>query len=103
MGGVSLFRGVASLTIVSTGVRTLLEWELFAQSRRGFRFCLYFDYISCMFFCFVSIISRRIIFYIGRYMYGDENIDRFSYLVFSFVARIFFLVFRLNMVRILLG
>lgn len=51
----------------------------------------------------MSIISRRIIFYIGRYIHGDENIDRFSYLVFSFVASIFFLVFRLNIVRILLG
>lgn len=67
------------------------------------RFILYFDWISLLFFRVVVLISGSIMFYSKSYIKGDGSETRFLFLVLLFVGSIFFLVFRLNIIRILLG
>lgn len=56
-----------------------------------------------MFFGFISLISGSVLFYRERYIAGDKGFRLFIVLVLIFIVRIFFLVFRLNLVRIMLG
>jgi NADH-ubiquinone oxidoreductase chain 5 len=49
------------------------------------------------------LISRSVVFYRGRYIIADSNKELFLKLVILFVLSIFLLVFRLNLIRILLG
>lgn len=49
------------------------------------------------------MISRRVLFYRGRYIRGDKRFNRFIYLVLGFVSSIGFMVLRPNLIRILLG
>lgn len=59
--------------------------------------------MRALFFSFVSFISSSVVFYRESYIKGEIYFNRFIFLVLLFVLRIFFLVFRLNFVRILLG
>jgi len=56
-----------------------------------------------MFLGFVIFISSIVLYYRGEYMRGDENINRFIYLVLGFVLSIGFLIISPNLIRILLG
>lgn len=56
-----------------------------------------------MFFSFVAFISASVIYYRESYIAVDKNKELFIKLVRIFVLRIFLIVFRLNLVRILLG
>lgn len=59
--------------------------------------------MSTLFLSFVALISSRVLIYRMEYIGGDPNIDRFIYLVLSFVASIGALIFSPNFVSILLG
>jgi len=48
-------------------------------------------------------ISSIVLYYRGEYIGGDENINRFIYLVLAFVLSMAFLIIRPNLVSILLG
>lgn len=61
------------------------------------------DWMSLVFMSFVTFISSIVLYYRGDYMGGDENINRFLYLVLGFVASMGFLIISPNLVRILLG
>lgn len=61
------------------------------------------DWVSFIFFSFVSLISRSVLFFSGRYMNGHTKYRLFIVLVIFFILRIFFLVFRLNLISIILG
>ena len=69
---------------------------------------LVFDYISLLFFSFISLISRVVFLYRKFYM-GVEFLStvflssRFFFLLFLFVASMFFLVFSGSWVTLLLG
>jgi len=84
-------------------LRFLLEFEFLRFKGVVIKFIIYFDCISLLFFRIVSLISCSVIFYRGRYINNDKNIYRFIWLVNLFVISMFFLVFRLNIIRILLG
>lgn len=56
-----------------------------------------------MFMSFVTFISSMVLYYRGGYMSGDNNINRFLYLVLGFVMSMGFLIISPNLVRILLG
>nr|ABD95365.1 NADH dehydrogenase subunit 5 [Ligia oceanica] len=99
----SLIMGSEGVLLLQEGVSILVDWEFSWTSSGTYSFTLYFDWISCIFYSFVCLISSSVMLYSGGYMAGDENIDRFLVLVFSFVASMFFLTFSLNLVSILLG
>lgn len=61
------------------------------------------DFISVVFFLFVALISGCVFLYRGRYIVDDKNFRLFLILVLLFVLRIFFMVFRLNIISIILG
>lgn len=64
---------------------------------------LIIDSMSTLFISFVSLISSRVLLYSSEYIDGDPNINRFIYIVLSFVASMGALIFRPNFVSILLG
>lgn len=73
------------------------------NSRGSILFNFYIDWVSFIFFSFVSLISRSVLFFSGRYMNGHIKYRLFIVLVIFFILRIFFLVFRLNLISIMLG
>nr|ADA69775.1 NADH dehydrogenase subunit 5 [Glyptonotus cf. antarcticus FK-2009] len=81
----------------------VLEFWFVSVGSNNFFFTLYFDWMSALFFSFVTFISASVVFYSGSYMGEDLNITRFIALVLLSVASMFFLVFSLNLVSILVG
>lgn len=105
-----LFLGLSSvicwtifLISIFTGVVNMIEWELIRLNSLTVVFVLIFDWISILFLSFVLLISRRVIYYSGRYIKEDKNFNRFIYLVLAFVFSIGMMVLRPNLIRILLG
>lgn len=81
----------------------ILEWEILRWARVTIVFNFYLDWISLIFFGFVSLISRAVFLYRDRYISGIKRLRLFMVLVLLFVARMFFLVFRLNLISVILG
>ncbi|KAB7501212.1 NADH-ubiquinone oxidoreductase chain 5 [Armadillidium nasatum] len=54
-------------------------------------------------FEFVALISGSVLYFSGSYIPIDKRLRKFIFIVFVFVLRIFFIVFSLNLVRIMLG
>lgn len=81
----------------------IFEWIIVERTRVNILFNFYLDWISLIFFSFVSLIAGSVFFYRGRYIRGDGRFRLFIFLVLIFVFRIFFIVFRLNLVSIILG
>lgn len=93
----------AHLFLLYKGVGLILEFEVILSCSSRVVFVLYLDWMSSLFFSVVSLIAGRVVYYSIRYMRNDMNSLRFLYLVLLFVGSIFFLVFRLNLISILLG
>jgi len=89
--------------LLFTGKEFLLEWELLQISGVKISLILILDFISVLFFSTVIIIAGRVFLYRGSYMMIDIVGHRFSWLVFSFVVSICMLIFRPNIIRVLLG
>lgn len=81
----------------------IIEWELISLNSSTIIFTLVLDWIRLLFLGFVLLISRRVLYYRGRYIKEDKRFNRFMYLVLAFVASIGFIVIRPNLIRILLG
>lgn len=92
-----------SLVFLINEVRLMFEWKIINKARIRILFNFYIDWMSFIFFRFVSLISGSVFFYRGRYIGKHERFRLFIILVLIFVFRIFFMVFRLNLVRIILG
>lgn len=103
LGLCSLICWVIFILKIFTGEVNIIEWELIRLNSLSVIFVLIFDWISILFLSFVLLISRRVIFYRGRYIYGDKRFNRFIYLVLAFVFSIAIIVLRPNLISILLG
>lgn len=99
-GCLSTWFGIKSLIQIES---IFWEWSLYRRGRVVVRFLIYFDWVSLIFFGFISFISGAVFYFRGRYMARDFNVHSFIYIVVIFVIRMFFIVFRLNLVRIILG
>lgn len=80
-----------------------IEWEIININSVCVVITILFDYISLIFMGFVMFISALVIYYREYYINGDENINRFIFLVLLFVLSIIFLIISPNIIRILLG
>lgn len=94
---------IISLNFINLKYRILIEWDIFSTGGKVFLFNFYIDWISSLFFRFVALISRSVLYFRGRYIPINSKFRIFIFLVFIFVLRIFFMVFSLNLVRIILG
>nr|ADA69797.1 NADH dehydrogenase subunit 5 [Sphaeroma serratum] len=99
---ISVVSGCFSLVLISGEDSEILEFCLHS-SVGSISYVLYVDWVSALFFSFVSLISSSVVFYSGSYMGGDLNKELFLKLVMAFVLSMFLLVFSLNMISILLG
>ena len=80
-----------------------VEWSILNLRGTDISILIIIDPISIVFSRFVIFISRFIMLYRRDYIHGDINLNRFLLLISLFVASIIFLIFRPNLVRILLG
>lgn len=80
-----------------------LEFLLVSFSNWSINFVLLFDQIRNLFILRVSLIRFRVINFRKSYITNDKNFIRFHYLLIRFILRIYFLILRPNLVRILLG
>lgn len=92
-----------SLFFIVFRISLIIEWRIILSEGVDILFSFYIDWMSLIFFGFISLISGSVFFYRGSYMKGEVDYRIFIMLVLMFVIRIFFLVFRLNLVRIMLG
>ena len=99
----SILNLLISLLSLKIGLSWFIEWEIISLNSCGIVITLILDWISFIFLGFVIFISSMVLFYRGRYMREDVNINRFLYLVLAFVISIAFLIISPNIVRILLG
>lgn len=89
---------------ISIDISIFLELKLFEINSFNIYYLILIDWISCLFISVVLFISSIVIFYrmnyIGTYSYSS---NRFLFLVILFVLRIFLIILRPNLLRILLG
>ena len=62
-----------------------------------------FDFISLYFVSLVRLVSGRVMIFSTSYIINEVFFGRFISLVLRFIASIFLLVFRPNIIRLLLG
>ena len=94
---------ICSLVCLTRGQAWFVEWELIRLNSSSIVITLILDWISFMFLGFVIFISSIVLYYRGEYIAGDNNMNRFIYLVLAFVISIGFLIISPNLVRVLLG
>ena len=99
----SAFSLLVSLISLKIGLSWFIEWEIISLNSCRIVITLILDWISLIFLGFVIFISSIVLFYRGRYIREDININRFLYLVLAFVLSIAFLIISPNIIRILLG
>nr|WOR85582.1 NADH dehydrogenase subunit 5 [Penaeus indicus] len=92
-----------SLMCLKSGQAWFIEWELLSLNSSSIVMTLILDWMSFMFLGFVMFISSMVLYYSGEYMSGDNNMNRFMYLVLAFVMSMGFLIISPNLVSILLG
>lgn len=92
-----------SLFCLKRGLSWFIEWEIISLNSCGIAITLILDWISFIFLRFVIFISSIVLFYRGRYIREDKNVNRFIYLVLAFVLSMAFLIISPNIIRILLG
>nr|YP_009764371.1 NADH dehydrogenase subunit 5 [Synalpheus microneptunus]QIS92009.1 NADH dehydrogenase subunit 5 [Synalpheus microneptunus] len=92
-----------SMMLLSTGSSWFLDWEIISLNSSSLVGAVIVDWVSMMFLSFVTFISSMVLFYSGSYMSGDNNVNRFMYLVLLFVVSMSFLIISPNLVSILLG
>nr|YP_004564076.1 NADH dehydrogenase subunit 5 [Libelloides macaronius]CBW30526.1 NADH dehydrogenase subunit 5 [Libelloides macaronius] len=80
-----------------------IEWEVLSLNSSPIMMTVLLDWMSLLFMSFVLFISSMVIFYSDDYMHGDENLNRFIFLVLMFVLSMMFLIISPNLISILLG
>nr|YP_009512601.1 NADH dehydrogenase subunit 5 [Benthonectes filipes]AXJ93166.1 NADH dehydrogenase subunit 5 [Benthonectes filipes] len=94
---------LTSLVCLKSGQAWFIEWELLTINSSSVVMTLILDWMCFMFLGFVMFISSMVLYYSGEYMKGDDNMNRFMYLVLAFVLSMAFLIISPNLISILLG
>nr|YP_005351133.1 NADH dehydrogenase subunit 5 [Emplectonema gracile]AEC12114.1 NADH dehydrogenase subunit 5 [Emplectonema gracile] len=81
----------------------LIDWQILCCLGFDVCFSILIDWVSLSFCLVVFCISFSVIWFSYYYMYGDQYVFRFSWLVVLFVASMIFLIFIPNLISLLLG
>lgn len=79
------------------------SWSLLRVSSSPLEFSLLFDAYRCLFRARVLLIAARVFLFSLSYRQSDPFLLRFHLLVLSFIISIQLLIFRPNLIRLLLG
>ena len=85
------------------GYEISVEWELCVLRGVKLSILLLFDFISLLFFSTVALIAGRVFLYSSSYIRSEIFSNRFILLVLRFVIRMIILIFRPNLISLLLG
>jgi len=94
---------VTGVMCLSLNTIFLMNWELINLNSFIFTVTFLADVYSCLFVAGVRFISANIFLYSLDYIRKDVSKMRFHLLLLSFVISIFTLVFRVNLVTLILG
>ena len=101
---VAASRRALSLFYYRQGAEVLLfEYRFLTLGRFNFNFVVVLDLLRILFLVSVSLITAAVLVFRLSYMKGDKYFRRFHLLLMSFVIRMYFLILRPNLVRVLLG
>lgn len=100
---ICLFTFFLGLYFLSIDYSLLLEISLLNVNSSMVSIILYFDWISLIFRSFVLLICSRVLIYRKDYIIIDKNFNRFSYLVVLFLISMVLMIFRPNLITILIG
>lgn len=81
----------------------LLEYNFLILGSFSLNFVMILDILRILFLISVRLITAAVLVFRLSYMRGDKYFIRFHILLISFVLRIYFLILRPNLVRVLLG
>ena len=98
-----IFHLGAGVVIFSSPLSVLIDFELMISCFLKFSFIILLDKFRLIFFISVILISLRVFFFSQSYMSGDRYFIRFHVLLTSFVLSMIILIFRPNLIRVLLG
>merc|ERR1712141_59290 len=79
----------------------IFEWEIISIYRNKIILIFIFDYMSLFFLRVVRLISGRVIIYRTSYISSEIFFSRFIIIVLLFVASIYLLILRPNIIRLL--
>nr|WGO58166.1 NADH dehydrogenase subunit 5 [Scalida pyrrhocephala] len=99
----SLLMVLLGFYFILSGNIIFIEWEIVSLNSSSIVMTFLFDWMSLMFMGLVLFISSLVILYSEDYMFGDNNLNRFIYLVLLFVMSMMFLIISPNVISILLG
>lgn len=91
------------VVIFSSSFSILMDFELIRSWFLKFSFIILLDKFRLMFFLSVILISFRVFLFSQSYIRIDVHFLRFHILLTSFVLSIIILIFRPNLIRVLLG
>jgi len=91
------------LSLLNLDKQIILEYVLLSLNSLTINFVLLFDWVSFLFIRFVFFISGIIIKYRFSYIEEEDTLDRFVNLILLFVFSMAFIIFRPNLVSVLLG
>uniref|UniRef100_UPI00300275AE NADH dehydrogenase subunit 5 n=1 Tax=Arria brevifrons TaxID=2908858 RepID=UPI00300275AE len=94
---------ISSLYFIMNNLIYFVEWELVMLNSSSIVMTMLLDWMSLLFMSFVMLISSMVILYSEDYMKGDENLNRFIFLVLMFVLSMMFMIISPNLISILLG
>lgn len=80
-----------------------IYWELISLNTLRFEISLIIDFYSCLFGITVSLIAGAVFLFSKSYIVQEIFFVRFHLTVLSFIVSIYLLIFRPNLIRILLG
>lgn len=89
--------------LFNSGHELCLEIEVLNFSSYKVTVLFLLDFVRVFFFSTVCLIARRIFIFRSSYIRNDKVSNRFLGIVLLFILRIGFLIFRPNLIRILLG
>lgn len=81
----------------------LLEWVLPLPWGARLTLPVYADSISCLFAASVALIAAAVLSFSSAYIASEKYSARFHALVLAFVASMLLLIFRPNLISLLLG
>lgn len=96
-------RGLLGIIFLFFGLEVFLEWNLVFLYNININFLIFLDFYSLLFASFVLYISSSVFIFSRIYIKEDNFIYRFVFLILLFIISILILIFRGNLITVLIG
>nr|AEQ93888.1 NADH dehydrogenase subunit 5 [Rhopalocaulis grandidieri] len=98
-----LLTSLVSFFSINTSLLTILEIDVIMISSVPFSLSFIFDWVSLSFSAIVSLVALCVFIFSCKYMESDNMINRFTFLLTSFVISMNLLIFSGSLLQLLIG